>query len=306
MRAGRKILDGFARKGGFLILTLGFASIAVLGVLDYATGYEFSFSLFYLIPVSFVAWYQGHRAALATALLSAVTWDLANTLAGQTYSNPAITLWNGASRLGFFVIVTFLISRLKKELDRERELSRTDHLTGVGNSRGFYDMAAVEILRAERHRHPFSICYIDLDNFKVINDQHGHSVGNAVLRTVAVTLGENLRKIDLVARLGGDEFVVLFPETDPDSARPAVEKIQRLLLNAMEHHRWPVSFSVGVVTYISPPRSVDEMIRRADHTMYEVKNAGKNAVRFSIGPEEAGLLKTDRADRDNPLMNETS
>ena len=280
MRMFQRILDCFDQCGRLFIVTIGLGSVAILGIIDYSTGFEISFSLFYLIPISFVAWYGGKWPGLVTALISAVTWDLANTLAGQTFSNSAILYWNTATRLGFFTVVILLLSRLRRELERARDISRTDFLTGVANNRAFYDKAAAEILRAERHRHPFTVAYIDLDNFKLINDRYGHSVGNAVLRTVAVSIVDNLRRIDMVARLGGDEFVVLFPEMDADSARLAVGKIHRILLNEMGLHQWSMTFSIGVMTFGTSPRSVDEMIKMADRMMYEVKKSGKNAVRY--------------------------
>jgi diguanylate cyclase (GGDEF)-like protein len=281
----QRVLHFLDQRGGPFIVAAGFGGVAVLGVIDYATGFEISFALFYLIPISFVAWYAGKGSGLMTAFFSTATWDLANTLAGQTFSNPAILYWNMATRLGFFAVVTLLLSRLRRKLDHERDMSRTDFLTGAANYRAFYDKAGVEILRSTRNGRPFTVAYIDLDNFKAINDRYGHIIGDAVLRTVAESITDNLRGIDVVARLGGDEFVVLFPETDADSARLAVGKIQRVLLDEMGRNQWPVTFSMGVVTFRTPPRSVDEMIKMADQLMYDVKTKGKDAAKFSNYPD---------------------
>jgi diguanylate cyclase (GGDEF)-like protein len=277
----QKVLKGLDQFGRPFILWAALAWVVLLGVADYATGFEISFSLFYLVPVSFAAWYAGKWAGLAAAFFSAVAWDLANGLAGQVFSSPAILYWNTATRLGFFAVVTLLLSRLRQELDHERDRSRTDFLTGVSNHRAFYDKAGGEILRSTRSGRPFTVAYIDLDNFKMINDRHGHSVGDMVLRTVAKTIAVNLRGTDMVARLGGDEFVVLFPETDSDSARLAVGKIQKVLSGEMEQGRWVVTFSIGVLTFGTPPRSVEEMIKTADRLMYDVKTKGKDAARYS-------------------------
>lgn len=142
-----------------------------------------------------------------------------------------------------------------------------------------------EILRARRHGHPFTVIYIDLDNFKTVNDTLGHSVGNTLLRHVVDTLKGTVRATDLVARLGGDEFVILLPETDRDSAKVLVSKLREQLLDAMQSQGWPVTFSVGVLTCISSPANVDELIRAADAIMYEAKKTGKNAIRYSTYTE---------------------
>ncbi|HET6370718.1 MAG TPA: GGDEF domain-containing protein, partial [Nitrospiria bacterium] len=277
----QKVLKCLDQCGRIFILAAAFGGVVVLGVVDYATGFEISFSLFYLVPVSFAAWYAGKWPGIAIAFFSAAAWDLANGLAGQVFSNPAILYWNTATRLGFFAIVTLLLSRLRRELDHERDSSRTDFLTGVANHRAFYDKARVEILRLARNGRPFTVAHFDLDNFKEINDRYGHVVGDEVLRVVAKTISANLRGIDMIARLGGDEFVILLPETDADPARLAVGKIQKVLSGEMDRNRWMVTFSIGVVTFGAPPRSVEEMINKADRLMYDVKTKGKDAAKYS-------------------------
>ncbi len=111
--------------------------VVLLGTIDYLTGYEASFALFYLLPVSFVVWFAGKKAGFLISIIAAATWHLANSLAGELFSNPLIPYWNAATRLGFFVVVTFTLSRLKSSLEHARSLSRMDHLTGVANSRAF-------------------------------------------------------------------------------------------------------------------------------------------------------------------------
>jgi diguanylate cyclase (GGDEF)-like protein len=87
-----------------------------------------------------------------------------------------------------------------------------------------------------------------------------------------------LRETDTAARLGGDEFAILLPETDAESAAVVMAKVQTYLDSAMQQRKWPVSFSVGVVTFTTPPESVEEMVKRADELMYEVKRSGKSAM----------------------------
>ncbi|MFH2011228.1 MAG: GGDEF domain-containing protein [Pseudomonadota bacterium] len=258
--------------------------VFLLGYLDYLSGFEFSFSLFYLLPVSILAWFVNRNSALAVSLLSALAWFISNKLAGETTSHPFIALWNTIVRLGFFTIVSLLLTDLKQVINKERSLSRTDYLTGITNSRHFYELTSFELLRAKRYNHPITIAYIDLDNFKQINDQFGHSVGDVLLRVVAETLRTHLRQTDIVARMGGDEFVALLIETDEDSAKVAITKAQIALLETMEQRQWGVTFSIGAITFHVPPPGVDEALRQVDELMYTVKLSGKNNVRF----EKAG------------------
>ena len=125
-----------------------------------------------------------------------------------------------------FGSVALLAAAQRDWLRRERAISRTDGLTGLLNGRGFYEAAAVELARSSRYRHPLTLAYVDLDDFKEINDRLGHARGDAVLVAVAHALRRACRSTDLVGRLGGDEFVVLFPETDRDAAEAALVKLR--------------------------------------------------------------------------------
>jgi len=223
------------------------------------------------------------KSAIYLSLFSMMIWYISNTLAGQTYTQPVIGYWNAVVRLGFFLITTFLLARMKESLEHERELSRTDPNTGLLNSRAFYQLAEVELQRARRYERPYTVAYLDIDQFKQTNDRYGHLVGDMVLRVVASTLRTHLRQTDLLARLGGDEFVILLPETDNESARAAITKIQQALLKAMISHRWKVTFSIGAITYHKYTLTIETMIKKVDELMYMVKDNGKNDIRFAIG-----------------------
>jgi len=149
------------------------------------------------------------------------------------------------------------------------------------NSRFFYELAQMEIDRFQRYKHPFTLTYIDLDNFKAVNDQFGHSTGDQVLRTVIGSVKKHLRRTDVVARLGGDEFVLLLPETDQEPAYVVINKIRGDLLEEMRQQNWPITFSIGVLTCRVVPNTIDELIKMADDLMYSAKHDGKNAVKYS-------------------------
>ena len=255
-------------------------SVLVLGVIDFLTGYEISFSLFYLAPVSAASWFAGPKAGILIASLSAITWLMAELASGHTFLSPFINAWNTLIRFGFFLIVTMLLHKLRESYRREQELARTDLLTGVPNSRHFYEVAQTELARARRYGHPFALAFFDLDNFKKVNDRYGHAQGDEVLRVVGGVAQRHLRATDCLARLGGDEFVLLLPDTDQAGAQTAVSKLHAEMLSQMQVHRWPVTFSIGVIIFVEPPESVDAMMQLADQTMYAVKNDSKDGVRF--------------------------
>jgi diguanylate cyclase (GGDEF)-like protein len=277
-----KYLKFLEKRSQTFIVAFGCLQILVLGLINYFTGFELSFSFFYLIPVATVAWFGGKKTGLAVAFISAVVWQFANYQAGQTFSHAFVPIWNAGTRLGFFLVVANLLIQLKKSLLHEQNLARTDYLTGAANPRSFYETARGELERARRYGRDLSITYFDADNFKQINDTLGHQVGSDLLIKVVQVIKSNLRLNDTIARVGGDEFAILFPETNSEQARAVVCKIREKLNAAMAEENWSVTFSMGVLTCVDIPKSVDEMIKIADGLMYEVKKNGKNSVLFDV------------------------
>lgn len=277
-----KISGHLKRQSKSVIVAYAGFSIIVLGVVDYLTGFAISFAFFYLLPVSLSAWFVGRKTGLWISVLSAITWQGANYLAGETFSNPMIPFWNATTRVGFFFAVTFLLAELRRVHEWEKALSRTDFLTGALNHRAFSETLSDELKKVKRHFRPFSLAYIDLDNFKYVNDHLGHSTGDLLLQQVVQTMLASVRATDAIARLGGDEFAVFLPETDSDAARLTLAKLHAKLLLAMQHQQWPVTFSVGVMTFAAALPSTDQLISHADQLMYEVKKNGKNAIRYAV------------------------
>ncbi len=261
---------------------------ALVGVADYTTGRDISFSLFYLIPIALAAWFVGGWAGITISIVSTAAWFIADYLWSPLGIHLVILVWNAAVRLSVFVVLVFVLAKLRAALIRERTLSRTDPLTGVENSRSFYDLARAEIERARRYRYPLTVAYVDVDDFKQINDRFGHRGGDDLLLLVAQTVRENIRSSDLIARLGGDEFALLFPETGPESAWVVLNKLRSVLLEGVRRKQWPVTFSFGVATYVRPPDSVEDMIRQADDLMYAAKRAGKDRIQHEVWEEGGG------------------
>lgn len=259
----------------------GFALLGAVGTLDLLSGYELSFSLFYILPISLITWFTGRRYGLLASIISAFIWYVADAAAEHQYSHPLIPVWNTLIRLAFFILISFLLSAIKRGTERERELAHTDFLTGAVNSRLFFNLIQMEVDRSLRHKSPFTLAYIDLDNFKKVNDQFGHTTGDEVLRAVVNHSRKHLRKTDVVARLGGDEFALLLPDTDQQSAQVILTKTQAHLLEEMQRNNWPITFSIGALTCTTAPQSTDELIRMADELMYSVKHESKNAIKYA-------------------------
>jgi len=261
-----------------LILSLGLLIAILVGGADYLTGYRLSFSIFYLIPISLVTWKAGKYPGYIVAVASAVTWYIADLNARGESLYDVFLYWNAVSRLAFFFIIVIVISKNKSGYSSEQAFARTDPLTGARNRRAFTELLEKEIGRYQRFSHPFSVAYIDCDNFKAANDTLGHRVGDLLLQEIVRTVQSSMRTMDVFARLGGDEFVMLMPETEEKAAGEAMQRMRDLLQKVMDENGWPVTLSVGISTFHNPVNSVEDVIEKADTLMYSVKNSGKNRI----------------------------
>ena len=271
------------RKGGEPPAAVVLAGSAVLVVavagVDYATGIELRVFPLYFLPVLAVSLRLGRWPGLGTAAVCALAWELSNLMAGMRESRTAIGLANLVLMAIAFGSVALLAAAQREWLRRERALSRTDGLTGLLNGRGFYEAAAVEVARSIRYRHPITLAYMDVDDFKGINDRFGHARGDAILVAIARALRRACRSTDLVGRLGGDESVILFPETGRDAAEAALVKLRSRVREAGSQDGSPVTASIGSVSFAKPSAEVEALVHAADTVLYTVKADGKNALR---------------------------
>lgn len=247
----------------------------------YNLGHNYQLYMFFLLPVIIVSWYGSGKAGILISVISVIGW-----LAADLSMRRGIPFWaelvNDLVRLSVLLIVVLMANRLRNALDREHDMARQDTLTGLANRRAFYELGEVETERSRRYKRPFTALFIDLDNFKTVNDTKGHEVGDRLLKTVAEILHSRLRTTDICGRLGGDEFAVLLPETGKKSAAIFATELHARLMEAMKKHDWPVTFSIGVATFHTTPESLDELIEKADALMYLVKQGGKNAIRQEV------------------------
>jgi diguanylate cyclase (GGDEF)-like protein len=260
--------------------------ILLIGLIDYLTGDEMEFSVFYLLPIILLTWYAGSIVGFVAAVISAAVYFVVDTVAGRSYSQQYISYWNTAVPLAIFLIVSSLVTAWKRARMQGKVLAHTDNLTGAFDTRSFSELSTKEIERARANRQPLSVAYLDMDNLKSVNDNLGKSVGDRVLSSVVRQAKHELRKIDTVARLGGDEFAILMPVTDQDDAREAIARVQNCLLKEMKKHKWPITFTIVVLTCLKMPQTSDELIKRLEDLMVVAKKGGKNSVSYTTFGEE--------------------
>lgn len=177
--------------------------------------------------------------------------------------------------LAFAATAEQQLAEQKQRIAQLEWMSQTDELTGLPNRRGFQDYLRRTLASAQRHGETGVMAYVDLDNFKEINDQHGHDVGDAALRHVARILSENLRLSDYVARLHGDEFAVVLVRASSSQGASRARRLQRLIHEAPLRHgslTLPIQASFGIAAYGRETEPAD-LLRRADRAMYEEKRA---------------------------------
>ena len=267
--------------------------LASIGLLDWFSEADIAASLGYLLPISVAAWGFGRIGSVIVAGLCAGMWltiDLMTAVNGVT---PALELVNMVVLTVAFQLFGLLLATLRSQLDHERMLARTDPLTSVHNRRAFWSAAAREVTRGRRQGTPFSLAYIDVDGFKGVNDNFGHRAGDELLRRIAHALQEDLRDLDMVARLGGDEFVILLPGAAEAGAGKVISRLQKRLAKARWRQSFDIDFSIGVLTVVESPESVEELVGRADELMYQVKRSGRGFVLFDVLRASEDLPATD-------------
>jgi len=290
-------LEALPRKvvyGNALLFT------ALIALLDWITGEDVSFSFFYIVPILLVTWTGGRVPGLVLNGLCA-SLRLAYVLRWQgpdLLHKPAL-YWSLVVEGAFFITLTFIAAALRDLSGQQRLLARTDALTGVANRRAFYERAELELSRSRRVQEALTVAYLDVDDFKRVNDELGHEAGDELLRSVAATFVRRVRSTDLVARLGGDEFALLLSATGTEAARTLLAELYATLVSEMERQSWPVTFSIGAVTFLRPPVSTDDMLRRVDELMYRVKREGKAGVIHDVFPEmpDSGVYPMRAAER---------
>lgn len=239
------------------------------------SGSYYSLDVLYCLPIIQVARIgtirsQSHSDTQMSALvgvISAVAWSLAEVAVVW----PIYPL--GAFAMNIFTrSVTFtVLGRVLAKLWKERDYFRRDALTGLANRLELTEQFAAEQWRSEWSNRPYSLLFINIDQFKMLNDNHGYRVGDVALKAVSVILRDNSRCIDTVARIGENEFVLLFPETDEYICGILGMRIKSASEKKFQTEGWSISLSKGHVTMTGSARSFDEILHEADEKMYSNK-----------------------------------
>lgn len=265
------------------IFAIALLSSALVGYIDHMTGAHVSMMIFYAVPILLASRYCGKIEGYIVATCAAGSWFVVNLYYKHPESSDAILSWNALTRLGIFVLIAYAMSlqaKLRSALEREIMRADTDRLTGLLNKGAFRDRVEEEMSRARRYNHPLTLAFIDLDNFKEVNDTEGHARGDRLLQLVSESIVTTIRETDVAGRIGGDEFSICFSETGEEQARDAIANLVRALDIMTSQSGWQVTASIGVVTCPEVSDTYDALLGKADRLMYVAKRKGKNGAEF--------------------------
>jgi diguanylate cyclase (GGDEF)-like protein len=270
--------------------TFSIASLVATVLLDHVTGAVISLSFLYIFAAAVAVWCLGERLGLVLSivaiLISAVLkhYDfVAITQQGRGIGLGA-EAWNTFARILSIVIVGIVVDGLRIALALERWRASHDGLTGALNKAAFQERAGVLVRRAREQDRALVLAYMDLDGFKGVNDRHGHSAGDRVLRAFAGAAAKQIRDADLFARVGGDEFVALMAVRSCEEGDQVAEMLHGRLTKILRETGFAVTCSMGALVSASEMIDLDDGgLELADTLMYEVKRSGKNALRIARG-----------------------
>jgi diguanylate cyclase (GGDEF)-like protein len=282
LKVVESLLAALGRLPGAIMLGLSFLLALGLGAVQYwVVPPTLSLTAFYLLPIAIATWFVGARPGQLLAFLSAA---LAYGILFERHAPLLNTVWEVGTIWAIGAIVAELLHGVKMSTEIGKQLSRIDSATGAVNSRFFMELLEAEFHRAERYRFALTVAYIDLDNFKQLNERLGRQAGDELLYRFVEQLSEALRANDVVARLGGDEFALLLPQTNDVQAQQVFTRLQPQMKDALEAESIPVQYSIAVVTFLEMPEMVEDLTEQAELLLQSIKSNGKNRLEYQVLP----------------------
>ena len=281
----RTINSFLESKSSVYITIISLILVGVVGLLDYLTSHEISFSLFYVLPIVISAWYGDKYAGFTLCFAATMSGALADYSSGNKFTDSSVFYWNTIVIAGLFVIISYLTSHAKYNYIIEKDSARTDSLTGVMNLRKFMELSEALFKISARSRCSASICYIDVDNLKNINDTYGGDEGDRLLKMIATTLNTSARKSDSVGRLSSDEFAVFLYNCDLTGAKIFTDRMSTQFNINMKDIQYKIGFSIGVAVFNIIPSSYQEAVKYAGTLMSRAKKSGGNQIVYGVFPQ---------------------
>jgi diguanylate cyclase (GGDEF)-like protein len=259
-------------------VAIGLGVIAALTVFKLTIGESVTLIDFLFVPVVGVGWFASRRwCGYLVAVIAALDTVVVAMLA-ETQASLGVAAASGAARFCLYLVVLWLLGMMRRERASHKHAVATDQQTGAVNATTFQTVASSEIRRSQRYQHEISLAYLDIDDFKEINDRLGHPEGGRVLLELSHVMRSAVRSVDTVARIGGDEFAIVMPETGAASARAVIARMECEMARVRTADGSRVRCSVGLVTFDRPPESLTELIGAADELLYRAKQLGKDRV----------------------------
>lgn len=259
-------------------VTLNALLVSAVVLTDWLTPRDYNFDPLYFLTVCIAAWSLGPRGGYVVAIVCALVWTLVRL---DRLHGMGPILWNTSTRLTINLVIAALVGSLRRTHDREHSMARTDGLTGALNKRAFQEAISGMLEIARRTGDVIVVSYVDLDGFKSVNDSYGHAAGDAVLGAFAQAAKQEVGEHGALARVGGDEFVLIQRCHVGDDHFADAEARHDRLTAALAALPYEVTCSMGVVIARGGMTDQTRLVAFADALLYEVKRAGKNALRIA-------------------------
>jgi diguanylate cyclase (GGDEF)-like protein len=249
-----------------------------VGWVDHSTGTELRVLPLYFAAVTFGAWRLGRIGAVASASCALAAWAMAQRFDPTNDWSALIWLSNIVTQGLALLFVGMLVASLAEQLRLANAMSRRDSLTGLRNRQGFLSDTASAAALCRRNQRAMALAFVDLDNFKQVNDRFGHEAGDRLLQVCARVVQQHCRATDIAARLGGDEFVIALPQLQFAEAQAVMERLRQSFKAQPEVAASQVSMSIGVLVAPHADLTIERLLAEADALMYEAKREGKDCV----------------------------